>query len=157
MEKQSNYKKLIILNLATLSGLGYFPLASGTVASFAGVVLFLFIKDSYIFLIVTLLVLVVSFLVAGNAERIFGRKDPRQVVIDDFAGQLLALLFIPRQAVYIFLSFLLFRLFDTFKIAPADILDKRRGSLGIVGDDVVAAVYANLSIQLIRLILKISS
>jgi phosphatidylglycerophosphatase A len=79
------------------------------------------------------------------------------VVIDEFSGQFIALLFIPKEAVYIFLGFTLFRMFDILKLPPADILEKNKGSLGIVGDDLAAGLYANLLIQLARFILKISS
>ena len=147
MAQPKSHKESLIVGLASLLGLGLFPLAPGTLASLAAVGLFLLVGNSTLFLAITAASLILSFLLCGAAERILSENDPKRVVIDDFSGQLIALVFIPKYPVYIFLSFLLFRLFDTLKIPPADILDKKRGSLGIVGDDIVAGLYANLLIQ----------
>ena len=142
---------------ATVFGIGYVPLAPGTVASLAAVGMSLLVKSDISLLVITLACLILSFLLCGRAEKALDRKDPKEVVIDDFSGQLIALLFIPQKAVYIFIAFLLFRVFDTVKIPPADIFDREKGSLGIVGDDIVAGLYANLLIQLVRLAVNISS
>jgi phosphatidylglycerophosphatase A len=152
MAQPKTYKESLIIGLVSLFGLGRFPLAPGTLASLAAVGVFIFTGSHSLFLVVTSISLILSFLLCGTAERILAEKDPKRVVIDDFSGQLIALVFIPKYPVYIFLSFLLFRIFDTFKIPPADILDKKEGSLGIVGDDIVAGLYANLLIQAVILV-----
>jgi phosphatidylglycerophosphatase A len=157
MAKSQNYKKSLTLSLASLFGIGYFPFAPGTASSLAALIAFIFIDKTSTFVIFTFSCLILSLALCGRAEKILKRKDPKEVVIDDFTGQLIALLFIPKEPVYIFVCFLLFRIFDTVKIPPADILDKKKGSLGIVGDDIVAGLYANLLVQLVRGVVNISS
>ncbi|MBN2121033.1 MAG: phosphatidylglycerophosphatase A [Candidatus Omnitrophica bacterium] len=157
MEKQNNYSKLITLGLSTALGIGYFPYAPGTFASLFAVGVFVILKNNSVFVILTLATIVASFLVSGKSAKILKTEDPKQVVIDEFAGQFLALLFIPKEAAYIFLGFILFRIFDIIKPFPADYLEKKKGSLGIVGDDLVAGIYANILIQLARLIIKLTA
>ena len=157
MEKQKDYKNVIILGLSNLLGIGHLPFAQGTFASLAAVGIFLSVKNEILFLLLTAISVVIAFMVSGKAEKIYNKKDPHEVVIDDFAGQLIALLLIPKEWIYVFLSFILFRLFDIFKLPPADALEKKKGSLGIVGDDLVAGLYANVIVQLVRLVLKTSS
>ncbi len=156
MEKQKNYKKFIILKLTTLLGLGYIR-GGGTLASLLGVGIFLLIKNNLSFFAFTLLVIILSLSLTTRAEEIIGKKDPKEVVIDDLSGQLLSLLFIPKKIPFIILAFFIFRLFDLLKIPPADILEKKKGSAGIVGDDLIAGLYTNVLLQAVRFILKISS
>jgi phosphatidylglycerophosphatase A len=157
MAKSQNNKKSLTLISSSLFGIGYFPFAPGTAASLAGLIAFILIDKTSIFIIFTLISLIISLATCGRCEKLLKSKDPKEVVIDDFTGQLIALLFIPKEPAYIFISFLLFRIFDTIKIPPADIFDSKKGSIGIVGDDIVAGVYTNLLVQLVRLALNISS
>lgn len=84
------------------------------------------------------------------AERRFGRKDPSEVVIDEVAGQGVALLFIPAFAIETFwratltlgAAFVLFRIFDILKPPPADAMQRLKGGLGVVVDDLFAGLYA---------------
>ena len=99
-----------------------------------------------------------GFLGAG-AEQAFGKKDPSQVVLDEIAGQSATYLFLPLSVQYAGcpmgvwmtagVGFLAFRLFDIFKPPPARLAEKLPGGWGIVTDDLVAAVWANLSCQAI--------
>ncbi len=152
MEKPETYKKLITLSLATVFGTGFIPIMPGTFGSLVAVGLFTAIRSNLTVLIVTAVSILTAFLVSGKAERIFKKNDPKQIVIDETAGQLTAYLFIPAQPIFIIMGFILFRMFDIFKIYPANIAEKRKGSLGIVGDDLIAGIYANLCLHLIILI-----
>lgn len=149
MEKQNPYQKFIVL-ISTLGGLGFIPFLRGTLASLVGVGVFFLVKAPLLFFGFSLISLIISFLVCGKAEVIFSQKDARQIVIDDFTGMLLALAFIPSQAVWVFLSFFFFRMYDIFKVFPANLLEKKRGSLGVVGDDLIAGLYANITLQVLR-------
>lgn len=157
MEKQNSYKKFITILFCTVFGIGFLPVMPGTFASLAVVGIFFLVKSRLIFILLSLFFIFISFLTCRKGEKIFNKKDPKQIVIDEFAGQSLALLFIPEGITFIFLGFFLFRMFDIFKIYPANILEKRTGPAGIVLDDLVAGIYANITIQLLRLILSILS
>jgi len=146
----------ICLVLATLFGVGFTPLCPGTAACVVAVLVFLLIKSPLYFLFFTLISLVVSFPLSTRAEKIFGQKDCKKIVIDDFSGMLVTFLFIPRDIRFVIAGFFLFRMLDMLKIPPADYMERYRGGRGIVGDDLVAGVYANLVLQAVRAALKIS-
>ena len=86
---------------------------------------------------------------AGKVERLSGSKDTRVIVIDEFTGMLLSLYLLPARIGYISSAFLLFRFFDIVKPAPIKRLEKLHGGLGIMLDDLMAAVYTNLVLQFI--------
>jgi len=99
----------------------------------------------------------ISFPLSSEAERIFKEKDSPKIVIDDFCGMLLSLLFLPKKSLFIFLAFILFRVFDFLKVPPANYIEKKEGGVGVVGDDLIAGFYTNLLLHSLRFILKISS
>ena len=75
--------------------------------------------------------------------------DPSEVVIDEVVGMMVTLAYLPWSFVSIGLGFLLFRVFDILKPPPARQLESLPGGWGIVIDDVVAGVYANLALRLV--------
>lgn len=99
-----------------------------------------------------LTILALTFLacyVAGEAEMILHRKDAPAIVIDEIAGFLWAMLFIAPTPTHIVMAFLLFRFFDITKPFPARFCEKRLpGGYGVVMDDVVAGIYANIVLQI---------
>ena len=80
-----------------------------------------------------------------------GREDPSQVVIDEVAGQLIALIAIPADWRHAAVSLLLFRFFDILKPPPARQLERLHGGTGIMMDDVAAGLFALAVAQLIQL------
>lgn len=138
------------LILATLFGIGYMPLCPGTASALVALLLFLLIKNQIIFFLLTIAVLIISFPAAEQAEKIFKVKDCKKIVIDDFLGMLITYLFIPHDIRFILAGFFLFRMFDMLKIPPADKIENLGGAKGIVGDDLVAGVYANIALQIVR-------
>ena len=139
--------KLIKLT-ASCFYLGYISFASGTFGSLFGLgIYFLISQNSSIYLMVTLLFIALGFLATARAEKIFGQKDPKEIVIDEAAGMLVALLFIAPKIIYLTAGFLLFRFFDIVKPFPLKKLEKLSGASGIMFDDLGAAVYANLILQ----------
>jgi len=94
---------------------------------------------------------VVLFLVgiwAGTtAERYFGGIDPGPIVIDEVVGMLITLAFIPVGLSGALVGFFMFRVFDVIKPYPAGRLERLHGGLGVMADDAMAAVYANLSLR----------
>lgn len=133
--------------VASLFGAGYVPLGSGTAASVAALFIFILVKNQIIFLTITIFSTIISFMLSSQAEILFGEKDSKKIVIDDFSGMLITYLFIPHDIRYIITGFFLFRMLDMIKIPPADKIEKFKGAIGVVGDDVVAGLYANIMLQ----------
>jgi phosphatidylglycerophosphatase A len=146
----------LALVIATGLGIGYFPIAPGTVGSLLGVALIIGLsrfelaghRRLLFHLVVVALISVVGIWAASRAELHFRRKDPPQVVIDEVVGQLLTfgLIFRNPRLVLLFLGFLLFRFFDILKPFPIRKLEKAPLGFGIVLDDLAAGFYASLVI-----------
>lgn len=136
--------------LATFFYAGYFPLVPGTFASMLGLILLFLVKDNFlIYGSITVILVILGFFVAGRAERIFQQKDSRFIVIDEVAGMFLCLAFLPYDIRLLLAGFFLFRLLDTLKPFPAGRLQNLKGSRGIMLDDVVAAFYTNIILQIV--------
>jgi phosphatidylglycerophosphatase A len=147
-------KDKIIIAITTLFGIGYAPFFGGTAASVVAVVIFLLIKTQFWFTIFAIFSTVLAFLLAGRAEKIFEEKDSKKIVIDDFSGMVISLLFIPHDIRLVATAFILFRMFDAFKIPPIDKIEKLKGSAGVVGDDLMAGIYTLVTLQMVRLFVR---
>lgn len=148
----------LALAIATC-GVGYLPLAPGTFGSLVGVGLFLLLVRTNPFVIVVA-ILAVTFagIWAGSrVEQVSGRKDPGKVVVDEVAGQMIALfplaLFARWSTLAVIVSFILFRLFDIVKPYPANRLQDLHGGMGIMFDDLVAGVYGGIVVSIVLRIL----
>jgi len=143
-------KPLFLKNIATLGPVGYLPLAPGTWGTLAGAMFIALLKPSAP--LHALLIFVFTGLgaySAHEAEKAIGMKDSSHIVIDEFAGYLLASLSFPQDLRYIIASFILFRLFDILKPPPVKFFD-RPGGVGIMADDIIAGIMANIVLQLWR-------
>jgi len=138
--------------LATAGYSGYFPIAPGTVGSAVGLLVYLLVWWTQSPLVEVALI-AAAFLAgtwaATHAERFFGGIDPGPVVIDEVLGMLVTLAFIPVGIPGAVAGFFLFRVFDVIKPYPANRLEKFHGGFGIMADDAMAGVYANLSLRLL--------
>lgn len=85
----------------------------------------------------------------GVAERYFGGVDPAPVVLDEVVGMLITLAFIPVNMLGAIAGFFVFRLYDVIKPWPANRFEALPGGLGVMADDAMAAVYANLTLRLV--------
>lgn len=140
----------IIKLISTFFYTGYLPLIPGTFGSMAGLLVFYLIKDNaFVLALVTSVILILGFVVTSEAENIFKRKDASCIVIDEVSGMLLSLLFLPYSARIVVIAFFLFRILDTLKPYPAGRLQNIKGSLGIMSDDIVAALYTNIILQFV--------
>lgn len=140
--------KSVIKIISTFYYVGYLPLIPGTFGSLAAIGLYYLIRDNtLLYLTTTLTIILLGFLVCSEAEKLFDRKDSRCIVIDEVGGMLVALLFIPYDLRLVVAAFLLFRALDTLKPYPAGVLESKRGSLGVMGDDLVAGLYTNIVLQ----------
>jgi phosphatidylglycerophosphatase A len=143
-----NIFKFIIKTISTFFYVGYLPLIPGTFASLAGAYLFYLLKDNLIlYSAFTLGLLIIGFFITGKAENIFAQKDSRYIVIDEVTGMFLALTLVPYSFRILILGFFLFRILDTLKPYPANRIEHLKGSLGVMGDDIVAGLYTNIILQ----------
>jgi phosphatidylglycerophosphatase A len=137
--------------LATVGGAGYFPIAPGTVGSAAGVLVYWFTRQwpfSWQLGLVAA-VTVAGTWAAGVAAVHFGREDPGHVVVDEVAGQLVTFLLTGAGFSGAVIGFFAFRLFDIIKPWPANRFERLPGGLGIMADDLMAGIYANLVLQVV--------
>ncbi len=104
------------------------------------------------YLLMTALILMLGLIVCREAEKIFAINDPPQVVIDEAAGMLVSLLFLPNSPAVIICAFILFRGFDTIKIWPIEKLEKVPFGIGIMLDDIMAGIYTNICLQVALLL-----
>ena len=136
--------------IASFFYLGHSPYMPGTVGSLAGLTAFFIVRTNDILYAFTILFFfTLGVLFAGEAEKIYRHKDPGMIVIDEVTGMLLALFCVPFSMFSVILGFFLFRIFDILKPPPARRMERKAGSLGIMFDDIIAAIYTNLILQVI--------
>lgn len=142
----------VIMALATGLYVGKIGIAPGTWGSLVAFLPWLLIKDLSLpgYLLVLAALLVVGFFVSGSAEKILNSPDAGCIVIDEVLGMFVTLAAAPAHPAAWLLGFVLFRIFDILKPFPVSWFDQRiHGGIGIMMDDVVAGLYALISLQLI--------
>ncbi|MBF0180700.1 MAG: phosphatidylglycerophosphatase A [Magnetococcales bacterium] len=137
--------------IATLGGVGRARRAPGTMGTLASVpVAALLQQGGPTALAVALVVVTVAGTwSAGVVCRVSGRKDPREVVVDEMAGYLLTILLAPTGWIWLGVGFALFRLFDIGKPWPVSALERLPGGWGVMADDLAAGLLAGLIIMLV--------
>jgi len=147
--------------ISTGFGVGYFPLAPGTMGSLAVLIVYWICPEvtplqlAIIILGIAAIGIYAATITEREMKTKLGQKsgtDPGIVVIDEVVGMLIALLFVPKTTLFLIAAFILFRIFDIAKPFPARRMERLHGGWGIVLDDVIAGVYANLAIQIGRAI-----
>ncbi|MCH9693118.1 MAG: phosphatidylglycerophosphatase A [Gammaproteobacteria bacterium] len=134
-------------------GTGLAPKAPGTVGSLPGILLFWLTMDYglYVQLTVAVVVILVGIWICGESARRIGVHDHGGIVWDEIAGMYLTLMVAPFSVVGWVLAFVLFRFMDIVKPWPIRDLDHRlKGGVGIMLDDLVAALYAAILLALYR-------
>ena len=148
--------KKVWIAIATFFGCGYLPMVPGTWASLLTVLAVYFSPLATAPFAVMALVSAAVFAIGIPActvlEKHLAKKDPRPCVIDEVAGQLVSLWFLPRQAGYFIAAFFLFRILDVLKPFPVNKSEALPGGFGIMTDDVLAGFY---SMALLQLVLRI--
>jgi phosphatidylglycerophosphatase A len=145
----------LITMLATGCYIGYTPKAPGTAGSILGLCIIWSLADtsSLLYIILTIFLLILGIWVSGRAEIYFGH-DGSQIVIDEIIGVMITFVWIPLTVHTLIIGFILFRIMDIVKPFPADRAQKLPGGIGVVADDVIAAVYAHLLLQGILIIME---
>jgi len=150
--------KRLSLAIASALYIGLIPGAPGTYASIATtLVYFLVVRLTHsvvpsLQLSVVCLISVIGVFTSANVSRNSGIEDPSFVVIDEVAGQLVTFLFLPVSAFNLIAGTFLFRLFDIWKPYPIRKLEPLEHGVGIMADDLLAGVYANIILQLLHLV-----
>ena len=143
--------RALALLLASNCGLGYAPFAPGTFGTLAGLPVFWLLHrlTPFEYLLVWIAVTAVAVWAAGVAGRHYGVVDDGRIVIDELAGYLVTVAFLPWSWTSALLGFAWFRLFDILKPPPANWLDRHcKNGFGVVFDDVAAGLYAALALRL---------
>ena len=142
--------------IATLLGIGRMRPGPGTWGSAVTVVLWAAISHALPVsmripanIALAIAVTLIGIPAATQAARATGIKDPQFVVIDEVAGQLIALIAVPLAWQTFLAGFILFRAFDIVKPPPVRQLEKLPEGTGIVLDDVAAGIYALIVMQLL--------
>ena len=129
---------------------GYSPIASGTVGSAVAIIIYLVpgFEDLFIIIPATLVLFVYGIFVGTKFESEYG-KDPAQCTVDEIVGTWISLIALPKTIFIVIAAFLLWRILDIIKPPPAHNLEKLKGGLGIMIDDVVSGVYTLIIMHLV--------
>jgi|ETNmetMinimDraft_20_1059909.scaffolds.fasta_scaffold44249_2 phosphatidylglycerophosphatase A len=158
--------------IITMFGIGHIKHAPGTIASFVTCLIFYFFIEPYTefetFIVLFIVLFFCSIIIIDKLSKYFKKKDPKEIVIDEFFGQLSAFVFfilffviirkffsmslliqsnllepiVNNKEITIILFFILFRFFDILKPYPINIIDKKiKKGLGVMLDDIVAGLY----------------
>lgn len=159
--------------ILTMFGVGYFKYAPGTAASFLTCIIFYLLysssfyigKGAAVIVCILLIILVYSIIIIDKLSYLFKKKDPEEIVVDEFIGQSIPLsvyFFFPSFSIdeiffffgwpflgWTIISFILFRFFDIVKPFPINIVDKKmKNGLGVMLDDIIAGIYSAITIYI---------
>ena len=151
-----NWKEFFATGLYT----GYFPKASGTVGALLAALIYITIHQvfgSYGVIangVLVALLVYPAIRLGDYAERYFNTKDPQEVVLDEMLGLWVTMLFHSFSMIVVVLGFFLFRLFDIIKPFPIRRFEHLHGGLGIMLDDIIAGIYANITVTVLVIMLE---
>jgi phosphatidylglycerophosphatase A len=143
-----------ILLIATGFGVGFSPIAPGTIGTLLALPIYYLLSNIYspLYELILIAFFFFSSWISNQAERYWGKKDDQRIVIDEIMGFLVTMLWVPKSILFIIGGFVLFRVFDILKPFPIRRLERVKSGFGVVLDDVLAGIYANIILHLIRLI-----
>ena len=143
-------KSIIIKTISTLGGLGFLTAAPGTVTSVASTIIawpIHYYGPPYSLALSALAIFLVGCWASEHYERLTGTSDAPEIVIDELTGLWFSLSFVPPDPLYFGIGLILFRLYDILKPWPINIVDRYvKGGFGVMLDDILAALYVNLTI-----------
>ncbi len=149
--------KYLHILIATTFGAGFSPFAPGTAGAIVGCA-FLWgfnelqylptFPNPFLFVVLIFVVALLGIYATNKLEQEWG-KDPSKVVIDELVGVWIAMVFVPFTWLNLLLAFGLFRFFDIAKPLGVRKMEQLKGGVGVMADDVLAGIYANLVLQLI--------
>jgi phosphatidylglycerophosphatase A len=129
---------------------GYFPVASGTIGSLAALIIYLIPGFEQLFIIIPFtLIFIVYGIFLGNKFEINYGKDPAECTVDEIVGTWISVIAIPKTLWIIVTAFFVWRILDIIKPSPARNLERLKGGLGIMFDDVVSGIYTLIIMHLV--------
>ena len=139
--------------IASVFGLGYLKGGASAASSVTCIIVWFtwhtpFFHNSWLLLFITVVLTFLGIYVGNKVEAEWG-KDSKHVVIDEVAGMLVTLLFIPADIKWLIIGFMLFRLFDNLKPLYIKKMENFKGGWGVMLDDLLAGLYSNITLWLI--------
>ena len=147
----------VVKYFVTLFGIGFFPTAPGTLGSIFAIFVW-YLSITLLNISFFYLVFVLVFFIAFKSVEIYLKNeckdDPSEVIIDEFIGQSIPLLFLINFNLYeVLLAFCAFRFFDITKIYPINKAEKLSGAKGVIIDDIIAGIYSLIIIMFYKIVL----
>jgi len=152
---RSERYRIVATCLASTFWTGYFPIAPGTVGSVIAIIALclLPVLPWWLLLSVAIAGFFIGVWASQQAENVWG-YDAGRINWDEVIGMLVSIIALPKTWIVYLAAFMLFRLLDIVKPFPANASQKLPGGWGVMTDDVIAAVYCNLALQIVfRLII----
>jgi phosphatidylglycerophosphatase A len=146
----------LVTFVATGAFAGYAPVAPGTAGSLVGLLLVRFAiapiwrHSPAAFLMLFAIVFIAACSVTDRAERIFAKPDSSAIVLDEILGMVATMFNNPTGWIWLIAGFMLFRVLDIIKPWPASRFNRQPGGAGVMLDDLAAAFYANITLQVLR-------
>jgi len=138
-------------------GAGAVPWAPGTFGTLVGVLLYLMLSELSLglYIVITIILFVIGVFICDKTSHDFGVADHSAIVWDEMIGFLIVMIAVPKTWYFILIGFLFFRLFDIWKPWPIRWVDRQvSGGFGIMLDDVVAAVFAWVVLQILAVFMR---
>ena len=134
---------------------GYIPFISGTFGSLAALIIYYIpgFENPLILIPAIIIFTFYGIYVGSRFESVYG-KDPAECTIDEIVGMWISLLFLPKILLISLLAFLLWRILDIIKPFPARNVEKLKGGLGIMLDDITSGIYSLIIVHIILIIFK---
>lgn len=151
--KEADFSGKTALIVSSWFGAGLMPIAPGSFGTLAAVPPVIIVNYlGFVYSTISLIILLPLAVWSSHiSQKILGRNDPSDVVIDEVLGFLIAVFLLPLSWLSIILGFLFFRFFDIIKPFPIGLIDRKiNGSVGIVLDDIVAGIFANICIRVVQ-------
>ena len=147
-------RRFLVKLLTTFFGTGYFPIAPGSAGSLAAaaIIWFLIPNNSIHYIIIIFILIPIVAWLCGHGKDFWGKTDARKIVIDEALGMAITYIWIPKKIPLFLIGFLLFRLYDIVKIPPASRAEKIPGGWGVLLDDVISGIYANIGLWILILL-----
>lgn len=149
-----------IVQVATLGRLGHCKILPGTIGAFLGTIfsclIFMLFKQRVV-IVLSFILMLFAIYICHFAEKSIGSKDPSCIIFDEFVAMPVCFVFILERynSIWLFLiGFIVFRIFDIIKPFNLKKLEKFNGGFGIVLDDIGAAIYTNITLQILSFLLK---
>lgn len=144
--------RFLRISIATGFSIGYLPIAPATFACLISIIIWYFLLAyKILYIIVGIVLFILGIEISDSLSKLWGR-DPKQIVIDEYAALLLPLYFTPKRIIPFIITFLSFRFFDIVKPPPLRKIENLPGGWGIMLDDLGAAIYTTIVVLVVNAI-----